>query len=75
MSTTIPWVQAITLTDRGITLRPLTLDDEAGLIAAASDGELWRLRVTSVPEPENTRQYIESLAGRSPPGLGGDRQQ
>ena len=60
MSTTIPWVQAITLTDRGITLRPLTLDDEAGLIAAASDGELWRLRVTSVPEPENTRQYIDT---------------
>ena len=54
------WVQAITLTDRGITLRPLTLDDEAGLIAAASDGELWRLRVTSVPEPENTRQYIDT---------------
>ena len=60
MSTTIPWVQAITLTDRGITLRPLTLDDQAGLIAAASDGELWRLRVTSVPEPENTRHYIET---------------
>ena len=60
MSTTIPWVQAITLTDRGITLRPLTLDDQAGLIAAASDGELWRLRVTSVPEPQDTRQYIET---------------
>lgn len=60
MSTTISWVQAITLTDRGITLRPLTLDDEAGLIAAASDGELWRLRVTSVPEPQDTRQYIET---------------
>jgi RimJ/RimL family protein N-acetyltransferase len=56
----MPWVQAITLTGRGITLRPLTLADEAGLIAAASDGELWRLRVTSVPEPENTRQYIET---------------
>ena len=54
------WVQATTLTDRGITLRPLTLADEAGLIAAASDGELWRLRVTSVPEPENTRAYIDT---------------
>ena len=56
----MPWVQATTLTDRGITLRPLTLDDEAGLIAAASDGELWRLRVTSVPEPESTRHYINT---------------
>jgi len=25
----MPWVQAITLSERGITLRPLTLDDEA----------------------------------------------
>ena len=56
----MPWVQATTLTSRGITLRPLSLDDEAGLIAAATDGELWRLRVTSVPEPENTRQYIDT---------------
>ena len=56
----MPWVQATTLTSRGITLRPLTLDDEAGLIAAASDGELWRLRVTSVPEPESTRHYINT---------------
>ena len=56
----MPWVQAITLSERGITLRPLTLDDEAGLVAAATDGELWQLRVTSVPEPENTRQYIET---------------
>jgi RimJ/RimL family protein N-acetyltransferase len=56
----MPWVQAITLSERCITLLPLTLDDEAGLIAAASDGELWRLRVTSVPEPENTRQYIDT---------------
>lgn len=54
------WVQATALTGRGITLRPLTLDDEAGLIAAATDGELWRLRVTSVPEPEHTRQYIDT---------------
>jgi hypothetical protein len=29
VSTTILWVQATTLTGRGITLRPLKLDDEA----------------------------------------------
>jgi RimJ/RimL family protein N-acetyltransferase len=27
--------------------------------AAAADGALWNLRVTSVPEPEQTRKYIE----------------
>jgi RimJ/RimL family protein N-acetyltransferase len=37
----------------------LTLHHEAGLRAAAADGQLWKLRVTSVPEPEQSRQYIE----------------
>ena len=53
------FVEPVTLSDRGVTLRPLELEDEAGLQAAAADGELWNLRITSVPEPENTRKYIE----------------
>lgn len=53
------FVEPVTLSDRGVTLRPLTLEDEAGLRAAAADGELWNIRVTSVPEPEQTRKYIE----------------
>jgi RimJ/RimL family protein N-acetyltransferase len=53
------FVEHVTLTDRGVTLRPMTLDDEAGLCAAAADGALWNIRVTSVPEPEQTRKYIE----------------
>ena len=32
---------------------------EAGLREAAADGELWNLRVTFVPEPDQTRKYIE----------------
>lgn len=43
----------------GLTLEPLTLDHAAGLAAAAADGELWNLRVTSVPEPAQTRAYVE----------------
>ena len=53
------FVEPVTLSDRGVTLRPLALEDEAGLQSAAADGELWNLRITSVPEPENTRKYIE----------------
>jgi len=53
------FVEPVTLTARGITLLPLTLEHESGLRAAAADGELWNIRVTSVPEPENTRKYIE----------------
>ena len=53
------FVEPVTLSERGVTLEPLALAHEAGLRAAAADGELWNLRVTSVPEPEQTRQYIE----------------
>ncbi len=50
----------VTLAERGVRLRPLTLDDEAALAAAAADGALWNIRVTSVPAPHETRAYIES---------------
>jgi len=53
------FVEPVSLSARGITLLPLSLDHEDGLRAAAADGELWNIRVTSVPEPENTRKYIE----------------
>lgn len=54
------FVQPIVLRDRGVRLEPLGLHHEDGLRAAAADGELWTLRVTSVPEPEQTRAYIET---------------
>lgn len=53
------WVEPVTLSARGVTLMPLALEHEAGLREAAADGELWKIRVTSVPEPDNTRTYIE----------------
>ena len=59
------FVEPVTLRDRGVRLEPLALAHEAGLAAAAADGELWKLRITSVPEPEETRSYIEAaLLGR-----------
>ncbi len=53
------FVEPIKLSARGVELVPLDLGHEAGLRAAAADGELWNIRVTSVPEPEQTRKYIE----------------
>ena len=59
------FVEPTVLQSRGLRLEPLALAHEAGLRDAAADGELWRIRVTSVPEPENTRAYIEAaLQGR-----------
>ena len=54
----------ITLEGHNIRLEPLTLDHEAELSAAAADGELWNLWFTSVPDPDETKKYIETaLAG------------
>ena len=59
------FVEPVTLRDRGIRMEPLGLQHEEGLRQAAADGELWRIRVTSVPEPEQTLQYIkDALAMR-----------
>lgn len=60
------FVEPTTLSAHGVTLSPLGLEHEAGLQAAAADGALWNIRVTSVPEPTQTRQYIEdALAQRA----------
>ncbi len=56
---TEPFVEPVVLRSRGVRLEPLALAHEDGLTAAAADGQLWRLRVTSVPEPQETRAYIE----------------
>jgi N-acetyltransferase len=59
------WPPEVTLTRDGIRLEPLTLEHEAGIAAAARDGELWKLRVTSVPAPGEERAYIETaMKGR-----------
>lgn len=40
-------------------LEPLTDAHEAGLGAAAADGELWKLWFTSVPKPDMVASYID----------------
>ena len=52
-------IQPTVLTDGRIRLEPLQLAHVDALKAAAADGELWNLRVTSVPTPEDTQGYVE----------------
>lgn len=54
------FVEPVVLRANGVALVPLSRDHEEGLRAAAADGALWKLRVTSVPEPEQTSAYIET---------------
>ena len=57
-------IQTVTLEGLGIRLEPLAHEHHDGLAVAAADGKLWELWFTSVPEPEQTREYIAvALAG------------
>jgi len=53
-------VDPVTLEFKGIRLEPLAPHHADGLRAAAGDGALWKLRVTSVPEPHEAEGYIRS---------------
>ena len=48
----------VTLEGHGIRLEPLTGAHRNGLAAAASDGRLWELWFTSVPQPDQVDAYI-----------------
>jgi RimJ/RimL family protein N-acetyltransferase len=52
--------QPAVLEGRGIRLEPLTEDHHDALEAAAADGRLWELWVTSVPEPGAMRAYVNA---------------
>jgi len=55
----------VTLEGFGVRLEPLAREHHDGLVAAASDGELWTLWFTSVPKPEEVHAYIcAALAGQ-----------
>jgi RimJ/RimL family protein N-acetyltransferase len=56
----------IVLEGHGVRLEPLTTAHHDALVAAASDGRLWELWFTTIPAPDEMRDYIETaLAGRA----------
>ncbi len=52
-----------------VVLEPLRLEHAPALEAAAADGELWNLTVTSVPAPGCARDYIEKALQAQAEGL------
>ena len=44
-----PWIDELILEGKSITLLPLEASHQKELLAAAADGELWKLWYTSVP--------------------------
>ncbi|MYM30059.1 GNAT family N-acetyltransferase [Duganella sp. CY15W] len=59
----------LTLTLHGVRLEPLGLHHAPALRAAAEDGALWQLRVTSVPEPHEVDAYIHKAIEQRPTRL------
>jgi len=57
------WPAPVTLEGVHATLVPLATEHEAGLIAAARDGDLWNLWYTSVPAPEKMGADIQRRLG------------
>jgi RimJ/RimL family protein N-acetyltransferase len=56
----------VALEGHGVRLEPLALTHARDLGAAASDGRLWELWYTSVPEPDHVERYIaDALAGQT----------
>jgi len=54
------FVTPVVLEGRHVRLEPLAREHEAGLRAAAADGQLWTLWYTSIPSPERTAAWIEA---------------
>ena len=54
------FVEPLTLAGAHVRLEPLAREHEAGIKAAAADGELWKLWYTSVPAPDRTAAWIDA---------------
>ena len=66
------WLSEIELKGKIVTLIPLKSEHASALVEAASDGELWDLWFTNVPDKDSIDSYIEfalleQQAGRSLP--------
>ena len=59
----------LTLELNGVRLEPLGPQHAEGLLAAAQDGELWTLRITSVPAPNEVDAYIDKALEMRPTRL------
>lgn len=53
------WLSKITLSGKTVTLVPFEAGHLEGLLDAASDGELWNLWYTNIPNKENIATYFD----------------
>jgi RimJ/RimL family protein N-acetyltransferase len=56
---TVPWLEPVVLENDVVGLVPLDPSHESALIDAASDGRLWEIWYTTIPQPDEMRAEIE----------------
>lgn len=52
------WLQPLVLETELALLRPLQVEDGPALVSAASDGRLWELWYTQVPDAHSVASYV-----------------
>jgi RimJ/RimL family protein N-acetyltransferase len=63
------FLESITLKGRHASLVPLSQSHHDDLVAAAKDGELWKLWYTTIPSPDGMAAEIERRLGLQAKGL------
>jgi len=63
------WFKDVELESENITLTPLTIEHADALVNAATDGELWKLWFTSVPNAETISDYISTALEQKGKGV------
>lgn len=62
-------IEPVTLSTDRLTLRPLSSVDAVALGEAASDGELWEKKTTTVPRPDGFDAYVQKALELQGAGL------
>ena len=63
------WLKDVELESKTVKLVPLTEEHSDALVEAATDGELWNLWFTSVPNRESINSYISNALEQKYKGL------
>jgi N-acetyltransferase len=59
----MPWLEPVSLSGAHARLEPLSHDHRDGLVAAAKDGDLWKLWYTTIPRAEDMTKEIDRRLG------------
>ncbi len=63
------WLKETELESTSVKLIPMRKDHADDIVKAASDGELWKLWYTSVPNQDNVHAYIDEALRQQSEGL------